>query len=288
MNRILLTLALSPFLLAACSSGNGDSGSGGGTGTISLSVTDVPFAYDVIDEATITVDRITVAPGANATSGFTTLYEGAPITMDLFSLRDGVTMDLVDSPLPAGDYRQFRLHVTSARLVLTNGNVYTTDDDTIHLTSQDTSGFKVFVSPPIHISDGETEEVLLDFDLSQTFLPIPAADALTATSYNLLPVVHVTNLGAVGGIQGVVTFDDGGGPLPVEDATVYVFHPGQTDPEDSVASTGTNALGEYTVLAVAPGTYDVMAIHGVDTATVTGVVVVTGAVTTVDIALAAP
>src|SRR6185295_17848319 len=102
------------------------------------------------------------------------------------------------------------------------------------------------------IVDGETTRVLLDVDLTHTFHPIPANDPLNATRYSLHPVIHVTNLGSAGGT------------VPVENATVYVLPPGQTDPAESVAATPTNAQGEYTVLAIAPGTYDVKAIHGTD------------------------
>ena len=288
MKLTSIVLVSASLVLAACSGGGGGGGSGG-TGTIHLAVTDDPFVYDIVQEATISVDHVSAAHGADDESGFITLFDGAPMEIDLFHLRDGVTMELADSPLPAGSYRQFRLHVTSARLVLTNGNVYTTDDDTIHLTSQDTSGFKVFVDPPVEIADGQTTQVLLDVDLTQTFHPIPANDPLNATSYSLHPVIHVSNLGETGGIQGTVSRDDGaGGTTPVANATVYVFPPGLTDPIDSVAATATNAQGEYSALGVQPGTYDVHAVEGVDSATVAGVSVTVGSVATVDLVLGAP
>ena len=251
-------------------------------------MTDDAFVYDIVQEATISVDRITVAHGADDESGFITIFEGAPMEIDVLHLRDGVTVDLANASLPAGDYGQIRLHVTDARLVLTNGRVYTTADDTIHLTSQDTSGFKVFIVPPVVITEGETTPVLLDIDLTQTFLPIPANDPLNATSYNLHPVIHVANLGETGGIEGTVSRDDGtGGTTPVANATVYVFPPGLTDPAQSVAATATNATGAYSVLGVQPGTYDVHALEGVNSATVAGVTVTVGAVTTVDVVLGA-
>ena len=289
MTRKPFALFAASLLLAACSSnGNDDGGGGGGggTGTLALSMTDAAFVYDIVTEASITVDRVTVAPGADDESGFITVFEGTPMTIDLFHLRDGLTVEIGQTQLPAGSYRQVRLHVIAARLVLTNGNVYTTDDDTIHLTSQDTSGFKVVIDPPVQIVDGQTTQVLLDVDLTQTFHPVPANDPLNATSYSMHPVIHVMNLGETGGIQGTVVRDDGtGGTTPVANATVYVFHPGQTDPAQSVAATATNALGEFSVLAVEPDTYDVTAVEGVDTVTVPGVVVVVGTATTVDLTL---
>ena len=276
--------------LAACSGGGGGASGGGGggsgTGMLDLSATDDPFVYDIVQEALVIVDRITIFPAADGDEGPITLFEGGTIRLDLFHLRDGLTQHVDLSELPVGSYRQLRFHVSDARLVLTNGNVYTTVDGTIHLTSQGTSGFKVFVDPPIEIVEGQTSNVLLDFDLTHTFHPIPANDPLNASRYSLHPVIHVTNEGEAGGIQGVVTQDDGnGGLIPVDLATVYIMPPGQTDPALSVATTGTIADGSYTVLALEPGTYDVIAVKAALSGTVTGIVVVADAVATADVTI---
>src|SRR5689334_2703826 len=232
-----LSLLASTLLLGACSGGAAGMGSGAGNGTLSLNVTDAPFAFDIVQSATISVDKITIFVDADSDAGPHVLYEGAPILMDLFALHDGLTQNIDQSTLPAGSYRQLRLRVAHAELTLTNGNHYTTDDDTIHLTSQDTSGFKVFIDPPVVIESGQTTSTLLDFDLTQTFHPIPANDALTATRYQLHPVIHVSNLGQAGGITGTVTESDGqGGLVPVEAATIYVLPPGQTDTTLAVAT----------------------------------------------------
>jgi len=277
-------LAASLSLLAACSGGGGGGG-GGGNGAVRIDATDAPFVFDIVTEAQISVDRITIFHD-DGDGGPIVLFEGAPMTLDLLALRDGVTQQLVQNDLPAGTYRQLRLHVTAARLVLTNGNVYTTDDGTIHLTSQDSSGFKVFVDPPIEVARGGSARVLLDFDMTQTFHPIPANDPLNANRYQMHPVIHVTNTGPAGGLQGTVTQDDGsGGTVPVESATVYVLPPGETDPSQSIASTATNAQGAYSFLALPPGTYDVLAVHADLQGGATGVVVTAGEVTVLDITL---
>jgi hypothetical protein len=282
-------LAAVALACAACSgSGSGDGGASG-SGRIGLTATDTPFAFDIVQEASISVDRITAAHAADAESGFLTLYDGAPIVIALSSLRNGITQTLADSTIPSGSYRQFRLHVTDARLVLTNGNVYTTADGTIHLTSQQTSGFKIFVDPPIEVVSGQTSNVLLDFDLTQTFHPIPANDPLTATSYSLHPVIHAVNLVGMGGIEGTVSQDDGsGGTMPAANATVYVLLPGQDDPATSVTATATNPDGAYAVLGLEPGTYDVMAVKDTLSATVAGVTVTAGSATQVDLLLGVP
>ena len=275
-----LALALAALSLAACSGG----GSGGGSGTLILDATDDAFVYDIVSAATVSVDEVSIHKDAAAESGFLVLYEGPPMLLDLFHLRDGLTQTLAQANLPVGSYRQLRLHVTDARLELVNGNVYSTADGNLRLTSQDTSGFKVLVDPPIVISRGETTPILLDFDLTKTFHPIPASDPLAATSYGLHPVIHAANVSDSGGIHGLVTQPDGsGGTMPAADATVYVPPPGGTDPSQSVATTGTSASGTYTVQGLVPGFYDVLAVKQSLHGRVDGVAVVAGAVTEVDV-----
>jgi hypothetical protein len=288
-----LLFAASSLLFSACSgggssgAGSGSGGGGGGTtGTLSLNATDAPFEFDIVQSASISVDKITIFVDSDSDSGPLVLYEGVPILMDLLALHDGVTQNIDQSTLPVGSYRQLRLRVTDAELTLTNGNHYTTDDGTIHLTSQGTSGFKVFIDPPIVVQGGQTTSALLDFDMTHTFHPIPANDALTANHYNLQPVIHVSNQGQSGGIMGTVSESDGhGGLVPVEAATIYVLPPGQTDTTLAVATTGTTATGTYTIDGLIPGPYDVQAVKGAKSALATGITTIAGEFTVVDLTI---
>ena len=290
-----ILLSAGAVLLGACSGGGGGTGSGGGGGgggsgsaSLSLHATDTPFVHDMVQEATISVDRITILHQADSDGDPVVLYEGAPIDMVLTNLRDGVSQFLGEHELAAGTYRQLRLRVAHASLTLVNGNVYSTDDNTIHLSSQGTSGFKVFLDPPLVLTEGTTAGLMLDFDLPKTFHPIPSNDPLNANRFNLHPVIHAANLALTGGIEGTVTQDDGqGGFTPVADATVYVLPPGATDPAESVASSPTGADGHYTIVGLEAGTYDVLAVKGDLQASVTGVNVVAGPATVVDLVLPA-
>jgi hypothetical protein len=289
MKTLPILFAATTLWLGACS--NGGSGGGGGSGgpaTLTLRATDTPFLHDLVQEATISVDRITIFHAADSEADPLVLYEGAPIEMVLTDLRDGVSQSLGEHTMPSGTYRQIRLRVAHATLTLVNGNFYTTDDDTIQLTSTGTSGFKVMLDPPLVLEEGTTAGLMLDFDLTKTFHPIPSNDPLTADRFNLQPVIHAADVSLTGGIEGTVTQDDGaGGFVPAADATVFVLPPGVTNPDESISSSPTGPDGHYTILGLEEGTYDVLAMKGGVEASVTGVSVVPGPPTVVDIVLPA-
>ena len=145
---------------------------------------------------------------------------------------------------------------------------------------------KLFIDPPLQVVTDVAVTLLLDFDLTKTFHPIPANDALNANRYQLQPVIRVANLTSAGVIRGFVTADDGTGQaVGVEGATVRILPPGELDPENAIATTGTRANGAYAVIGLAPGTYDVLASEGERVQRVDGQQVFAGNATVVDFAL---
>lgn len=285
MKTQLAVLLAFTLLLLGCSGGGSSTGSAA-TGTLDVLATDAPFARDLVTQARISVTKITIHEDANAGSGFRTIYDGVPVDLDLLDLQNGVTRVLVHATLPVGDYRQMRLIVSGASLTLINGNIYSTANGTLSLTSQGTSGFKVFIQPAVHVSSQLATSLLLDFDLSKTFHPIPANDALNATSYKLMPVIKACNLSNSGEIRGLVTKDDGNGQqIGVDGATVYILPPGELDPNNSVATTGSMPNGSYAVIGLDPGPYDVLATEGALQGRVDAQQVSTGNVTTVDVVI---
>jgi len=280
-------IVASLFALAVAScGGGGGGGSGGGSGHLRISMTDAPFAHDIVASARIKVSAIRVHHDAQSDSGFMTLAGVTDLELDLLDLQNGLTAELVNASLPAGTYGQIRLVVEEATLELTNGNIYSTGLGNLTLTSTGTSGLKLFVDPPIEVTSGVTSSLLLDFDLAKSFHAIPANDALNATKYHLMPVVRVTNQTTTGEIRGTITEDDGaGGQAAVEAATIHILPPGETDPANSVATTGSDVDGHYAVLGLAAGSFDVLAIKDPKQGSVLGVDVVAGNATTVDVVI---
>lgn len=267
--------------LTACSGGSDSSGSSG-TGELVIEVTDAPPDYSQIAVARIDVSEVKVHESATANSGWMTLYSGPTITFDLLDLQNGVKSLLVRADVPAGSYRQVRLVIPSAHLELTDGDVFSTAAGNLELTSLDTSGLKIFVNPPIVVTSGLSRTLLLDFDLTKTFHPVPANDPFNANKYLLKPVVKASNLSDSGEIRGTVRDSSGAG---VAQASVYVLPPGEIDPANSVATTGTADDGHYALLGIAPGTYDVIATKGALMGTALGKSVSVANTTTVDIVI---
>ena len=292
---ILLCVSLSTVGVG-CSSGGG-----GGTGTLNLEATDAPISPELVESATIHVTRIRLhASGSgDEDGGFITAFDDPtdPIVLELTDLRNGLTEELATIDLPAGTYRQIRLYFGFAELVIDDGiddgldgkRTYNTDGPAdpvreLRLTSQATGGLKLFPSPPIEIVAGFPTDVLLDFELSKTFRPLPATDPpQDATAYQLGPVIRVANLGMTGEVRGVVAPVDG----ETDPVVVYLLPAGETDLENSVASTiaedgEADEAGRYAFIGVEPGTYDVFAKQGAADATVPGVVVAAGQTTEVE------
>lgn len=282
-----LTIPLA-LTLAACSGGGSGSSSMGSssTGTIVFEVTDAPLDPELIARVVVEIDAVRVHREADGDSGFLTIYEGDPISFNLLNLRNGLTQVLSRGNLPTGSYGQVRVHISDAELELTDGRVFSTEDDTIRLTSQDTSGYKLFLSPPVDVRENVETRVLLDFLTSKTFSPVPANDLDDARFFHLHPVMRFAVLEETGELRGAVTTTDAlGASIPAANAAVYVLAPGETDPDLALALTMTDANGQAAILGVPVGTYDVLATLDGRTGRDEGLVVNVGAVTSFEIAL---
>ena len=283
LRTTLLTLLL---CLSGCSGGSGGSSGGGGTGELIVEATDAFLPYSDVAAASVAITEVRIHQEAGASQGFLTIYSGPPRWLDLTDLRNGVVAILARADLPPGSYRQLRLVYDQARLELSNGNVYTTDDGSLQITSQGNAGQKVFIEPPVEVVSGLSRTVLLDFDLSKMFKPTPANDPLNATKYKLHPVLRAVNMTTAGEIQGLVTKSDGGlGFLPSPDSTVYLLPPGEQDVLNSITTTGTEVDGSYAFIGVLPGSYDLLADDGVLQGRVDAQAVTKGNVTLVDIVI---
>ncbi len=242
-------------------------------GRVVLKVTDAPFDISNIESALVTITRIElkkVGDGISDGSPFITLSEDT-INIDLIDLRNGVTETLLDLEIPTGSYNMVRLYVDEAGLKLK-------DSDEIHrvkVPSGSQTGIKIFLSPALEVSEGNLSEILLDVDLSRSFILRGNMDHNNGFIFK--PVIRAANMAKAGCVRGFVTDTAG---VKITEASVWIE-------KDTVLATAfTDTLGFYAIIGIPAGEYSVSATkEGYDTVSFDGVDIIAGNKTPLDFEL---
>ena len=251
MKRIglaLIAFVLGTVLMISCNDDE-TSDPGQGTGKVNIYLTDAPFPVDLVDKTFVTIDKVEIRKQETDTAeaNFVVLLDEA-MDVDLLTLSNGVTELLASVDLEAGTYDMIRMHVTDSKVVLKNGTEYD-----LKVPSGSSSGLKVKISPSLEISDGQTADVLLDFDVSKSFVAKGNWQGGVINGFNFKPVVRGVLLGMAGRIEGMVSDTTG---AVLEDASVKVWMPMNGMETDSlITSSFTNDEGKYQVIGVLSGTY---------------------------------
>lgn len=224
-------------------------------GRLSVQLTDAPFPFDLVAEANVTLFKVDARlkdgkqeEASEDGSRFVVLME-EEVPVNLLELSNGVTEELVDTDVPVGTYDLIRVHVKGVKVVLTDGRSFDLD-----VPSGAQTGIKIFIDPGITVAGGLSTDLLLDFDLSQSFVAKGNIEVVNGiTGFNFKPVIKASNLSTAGTLSGMVGSLDGETPFPLEEAQITVL-----DPNDMPITSGaTNAEGQYTILGLDAGTYRV-------------------------------
>ena len=244
-----------------------------GTGTLSVLLTDAPFPADLVAEANVTIDSLEVRQKGGGEGGPYITLSSSPQSFNLLDLSNGITTGLAELDIATGSYDLLRLYVGEASIVMNDGTTY---DLTVPSGAQ--TGIKIFVKPDIAIVAGVTTELLLDFDVSRSFVMQGTLDS--PTGFLFKPVIRGVNESTTGGIIGIVSDT---ASVALRDIEVWAEL-------DTVVSTAfTDTTGFYGLVGLPAATYAVKAYAaGYDTVTVSAVVVTATANTTVDIVLTTP
>ena len=258
------------LIIMSCSDGEG-SGSAEGTGTLSVQLTDAPFPYELVAEANVTVYKVEARQVDNDDDSdddmnddssddtddssdddnypFITLMEDE-IDVNLLELTNGLTQQLAEIDVPAGSYDLIRVYVKGVNVVLTDGTVYD-----LKVPSGDASGIKVFVDPAITVTSGLSSDLLLDFDVSKSFvakgnLNTPAG----LNGFNFKPVIKASNSSTAGTLSGNVSTVEEEVAVALEGAQISVFA------ADTLNTTSFSDVdGNYAILGLEAGMYEVVA-----------------------------
>jgi uncharacterized repeat protein (TIGR02059 family) len=249
MKKLLFTIFAAALLMSGCNKSENPI-TNGGAGRLIVKITDDPFNISYVESATVTITKIEVRKsGANDGDPFIVLSEN-PVTIDLFQLRNGITDELVNLEVPIGDYDLIRLYISESGLKLKEH----AEQFTMKVPSGEQTGIKVFISPEIHVEGGISAELLLDFDLSKSFVMRGNMEhSAGVNGFIFKPVIRATNKSTSGRIEGVVT-DNSPEKVAIENATVSL----QQESGDPF-TTYTDESGHYAFIGVPAGTYSVSA-----------------------------
>ena len=238
----VLMILLLPTLFWYCNSDDEASQ----TGNLVIQMTDAPFPTDLLSKAEVTINKVEVRRAGSEGNPFQVLSE-EEATFNLLDLVNGVTSELVNLEIPVGQYDLIRLYITDASVELNDGTTYA-----MTVPSGAQTGLKIFINPSIEVVGGLTAELLLDFDVSRSFIPQGNMDTPAGIKgFNFSPVIKAANLSTAGRLVGNVT-DTLANPL--EGVTLSVFAADTLN-----TSTFTDMDGDYAILGLTAGTYNLVA-----------------------------
>jgi predicted acyltransferase (DUF342 family) len=240
---------------------------GPGMGRLEVRLTDAPFPFSEVSEVNVHVVRVegrqqpasdAEIENASNSSGWIVIAEPNS-TYNLLSLQGGVTANLGAATLSTGFYNAFRLILDTqqSNVVLTDNTVLDGSNGGIIFPSAAQTGIKIFLDAPIQVVEGNSV-MILDFDVGKSF--VLRGNPIRNNGLLFKPVIRATASEFTGSIVGSVRAEDEEGD-PVEDATVELLKDGTLladDNEDNVvATTSTDADGNFTFAFVLPGDYEI-------------------------------
>jgi len=245
-------------------------------GNLVIKITDAPFPIDMIDAATVYITKVEIrkkSEGEELGYPYITLVEELeePLEFNLLDLRNGISADLVDMEIDAGNYDLIRLYVDEASLAVSGGETYN-----LKVPSGTQTGIKIFMEPDLHVAGGLTTDVLLDFDLERSFILKGNMNSPAGIKgFNFKPVIRAVNNTTAGTVEGMVMNSD----TALENAYVLMEQVVEQDTFE-ITSAFTDEEGYYAMPGIPAGLYTLSAtLEGFDTVTFGGVELVEGNLT---------
>ena len=234
-------------------------------GRLSVNLTDAPFPHDLVAEANVTIFKIDarykgdmdiiseVEDNSDSSmiteekSSFVVLMEDE-MEVNLLELTNGVTKNLVDLDVPVGIYDLVRVYVKGVNVVLTDGSTFD-----LKVPSGEQTGIKIFIKPGLVVEGGLSADLLLDFDVSKSFVAKGGgSNSENITGFNFKPVIKACNMSTAGTLSGKVTTLQEEVAVGLKGAQVAVFAADTLN-----TTTFTDADGKYMVMGLMAGSYDV-------------------------------
>lgn len=212
-----------------------------GNGRLKITLTDAPFLIDLIEEANVTINKIEVRNKDSINGNPFMVVSESEASFNLLDLQNGVTAELANVEVPAGNYDLVRLYVSEASLKLKSGQTYD-----VKVPSGAETGIKLFIDPVINITSGLSAELLLDFEVNKSFIAKGNIEKPGFNGFNFKPVIRAVNISTAGRIEGTVVDQDN---MSIDSASVWI------EKDTVVASTMSDTTGFYALIGIPEGTY---------------------------------
>ena len=289
--RTLFYMVLAVVLFVSCEDENaGANLEEQQMGQLTLRLTDAPFPFDLVAEANVTIfkveaklqdddddddeeedessedssDDMDSTDDSDSTdddsmddededededSSFVVLME-EEVRVNLLELTNGTTQQLADLEVPAGRYKEIRVFVKDAEVVLTDGSTFD-----LSVPSGSSSGIKLKLSPAVVVDGAIPTDLLLDFDVSRSFVPQGNSMTLEGiTGFIFKPVIKVSVDRETGSLLGKVATLAGEAEVPVHGAEITIIA------GDTINTTAFSDLdGSYKIMGLSPGMYKALA-----------------------------
>ena len=196
MKKLLLPVLIGFVFLSACEFEK----TSNEPGSIVLKVTDSPFPIELIEDVGLTITKVVVMESEEDSASSHVLFDDT-ISISLNDLRNGITEELSNVEVPPGYYNQIRVFVTDTYIKLYDYDVFE-----LKVPSGSSSGIKIKINPAVRVEGGLTTELLLDFDVSKSFvlkgnMNTPAG----IKGFNFKPVIRAVNNTVAGRLAGIVS-----------------------------------------------------------------------------------
>ena len=261
MTRLHLIRRLQACVLVALGAAACGDSTGTGDARLTVALTDAPNDY--LQSVMVTIGEIEII----SASGAPTSMPVAAGPYDLLMLQNGATASLASLIVEPGTYLQLRMVITSVDVTLKTGYSFADGAQSmgVIIPSGAQTGIKINLdgadgdaqSAGVEILPGETV-LVIDFDVSQNFVLLGNPDTGGVINGVLFtPLLRATVLDVAGSIAGMVSV-----PTGVDPSGITVMAE-QTDSglmealQTPTATALTDASGNYQIMFLAPGTYDV-------------------------------
>lgn len=233
------------------------------SGKVIIQITDAPLPLELVKEANVTVDWVKLGSDWKAEEdagdeaedekeGFHLIEMEEAMTFNLLELSNGVTALLAETEMPAGEYNEIRLHIISAEIVFKDGSVYD-----LKVPGGGSRGLKVKINPSIIVTGGAVAEILLDFDVSRSFIVKgnlgkgngKGKGKKVVNGFIFKPVVRAVNKTSTGQISGLVNDTSN---VALENAMMALI-----SENDTITTALTDEEGFYALIGVPEGAYSV-------------------------------